>query len=387
VFAVSGFVFLLGLFIGLRALKWQPSLRDYSMRLTRPAPRWLGLLPLLALLALVLKPIHWQDDLAALSPVPAELLAQDGQLRSWFQQPQVDQLLLVSGANTQAVLQRLEQLTPAFVALQAQGVLGASLSVADWLPSAQRQAQRQHDLPTRVEIMHALETLDLPFRASHFAALLADLEQTRTADILTPAQFEPLAMAWQQAVLPFLLAEREGESVARILLFNVQDANALADWAQNQGLELFVQRTFIQTQVAELRVTLLSVLSGMIAVFILALALIYRQPVVWGRMAFSLLLTALTTVGLLHAFLPALSVFHLVALLLVMAISVDYAVFIEQAKRTSASLLSVNTALITSLLTFGLLLFTPVPLLEAMGQTLVVGVLSAYWITRWVHRH
>lgn len=387
VFAVSGFVFLFALFIGLRALKWQPCLRDYSLRLARPASRWLGLLPLLALLALVLKPIHWQDDLAALSPVPAELLAQDGQLRSWFQQPQVDQLLLVSGATTQAVLQRLEQLQPSFMALQTQGVLRASLSVVDWLPSAQRQAQRQQDLPTEEAIMHALETLNLPFRATHFTDLFADLEQARTADILTPAQFEQQALEWQQAVLPFLLSEREGETVARIVLFNVQDANALADWAQAEGLELLVQRRFIQAQVAELRVTLLSVLSGMIALFILALALIYRRPVVWGRMAFSLLLTALTTLGLLHAFLPALSVFHLVALLLVMAISVDYAVFIEQAKRTSASLLSVNTALITSLLTFGLLLFTPIPLLVAMGQTLIVGVLSAYWMTRWVHRH
>jgi predicted exporter len=72
-----------------------------------------------------------------------------------------------------------------------------------------------------------------------------------------------------------------------------------------------------------------------------------------------------------------LSIFHLVGLLLVVAIGSNYALFFErpaasggERERTLVSLLFAN---ITTLIGFGLLAFSQVPLLYALGSTVGIG--------------
>jgi predicted exporter len=72
-----------------------------------------------------------------------------------------------------------------------------------------------------------------------------------------------------------------------------------------------------------------------------------------------------------------LSIFHLVGLLLVVAIGSNYALFFERGaaneaerERTLVSLLFAN---ITALIGFGLLAFSTVPLLHALGSTVGIG--------------
>jgi predicted exporter len=86
-----------------------------------------------------------------------------------------------------------------------------------------------------------------------------------------------------------------------------------------------------------------------------------------------------------------LSIFHLVGLLLVVAIGSNYALFFErqaadaaERERTLVSLLFAN---ITTLMGFGLLAFSTVPLLHALGSTVGLGAFlslafSAALITR-----
>ena len=73
----------------------------------------------------------------------------------------------------------------------------------------------------------------------------------------------------------------------------------------------------------------------------------------------------------------ALSIFHLVGLLLVVAIGSNYALFFErqaanaqERERTVASLLFAN---LTTMLGFGLLTFSKVPVLHAIGTTVGIG--------------
>jgi predicted exporter len=85
----------------------------------------------------------------------------------------------------------------------------------------------------------------------------------------------------------------------------------------------------------------------------------------------------IVTFGLLVLGGNALSIFHLVGLLLVVAIGSNYALFFErqaasaqQRERTVASLLFAN---VTTLIGFGLLAFSKVPLLHAIGSTVGIG--------------
>ena len=72
-----------------------------------------------------------------------------------------------------------------------------------------------------------------------------------------------------------------------------------------------------------------------------------------------------------------LSIFHLVGLLLVVAVGSNYALFFErptasadERERTLVSLLFAN---VTTMLGFGLLAFSKVPVLHAIGSTVGIG--------------
>ncbi len=98
----------------------------------------------------------------------------------------------------------------------------------------------------------------------------------------------------------------------------------------------------------------------------------------------------------LSLFGQAVTVFHLLAGFLVVAIGLDYSLFARQAKLESGTsrephdggdaMQSVTIAWMTTILTFGCLLWTSIPILVAIGQTLVVGVIWVYLLARWQNR-
>jgi predicted exporter len=74
----------------------------------------------------------------------------------------------------------------------------------------------------------------------------------------------------------------------------------------------------------------------------------------------------------------SVSLFSVLALILVLGIGVDYAVFLrEGGARLDAALLGVVLAAITTLLSFGLLAMSSTPALQSFGFTLAVGVTVA----------
>jgi predicted exporter len=88
----------------------------------------------------------------------------------------------------------------------------------------------------------------------------------------------------------------------------------------------------------------------------------------------------LTVTAGLALFGRPLMILHLIGLLLIVAIGSNYALFFDQAEsepldpNTMASLLLANLA---TVLGFGLLAFSTVPILQAMGETVAPGVILA----------
>jgi len=119
--------------------------------LTRP-PRfgaWLVIALATGCLALIGQsgPV-WQDDLLALSPIPSERVRLDRELRSELGAPDVRHLVVVSGADVEAVLQRQEALLPDLGRLVANGDVGVFDLAAKSLPSQRTQRLRLAELPS-----------------------------------------------------------------------------------------------------------------------------------------------------------------------------------------------------------------------------------------------
>ncbi|HZF26540.1 MAG TPA: hypothetical protein VEZ88_09795, partial [Steroidobacteraceae bacterium] len=69
------------------------------------------------------------------------------------------------------------------------------------------------------------------------------------------------------------------------------------------------------------------------------------------------------------------NLFAVLGLLLLLALGVDYAIFLREstAERTTA-MLSVSLSALTTMLAFGLLAFSSTPLIRSIGLTLLVGI-------------
>jgi predicted exporter len=139
-------------------------------------------------------------------------------------------------------------------------------------------------------------------------------------------------------------------------------------------------------------------LGGLVAIIVLLLA-VFRSTRRVIRIIAPLVAAVITITAGLAAFGQQLIILHLVGLLLVVAVGSNYALFFDRADhsvgttdkathpvspRTLASMLFAN---LTTVAGFGLLAFSNVSILQAMGATVAPGVILALIYSAIFARH
>jgi predicted exporter len=118
--------------------------------------------------------------------------------------------------------------------------------------------------------------------------------------------------------------------------------------------------------------------AGLIA-FLLVVGL--RSAVRAGRVIAPCLAALALATAVLVALGTRISVFHLVALLLVLGIGLNYALFLENAGTNDEQRERTRQALAlcvaTTVITFGVLAFSTTPVLRAIGATVALGAVLA----------
>ncbi len=194
-----------------------------------PRPRWLPWAVLVLALGLLwLAPApFWQNDLAALTPVPPALLQREGELRSALGAPDIRYLLVLDAADDEQLLMLSERIDVQVEKWKAEQLVDDVELPSRWLPSVATQRARQGKLPDRAALEAALAEAqhDLPFQPGLFTAFVDDVEKARTLPLLTPQAFMSSPLG---ARLQAMLARRDGRSVALATLNGVHDADKLA---------------------------------------------------------------------------------------------------------------------------------------------------------------
>ena len=120
---------------------------------------------------------------------------------------------------------------------------------------------------------------------------------------------------------------------------------------------------------------------------VLLLSLVLRNAVRVARVITPLALAVLVVSATLIASGTELTILHLIGLLLIVAVGSNYALFFDrrasergnaQLPLTLASLLIANTSTVIG---FGVLAFSSVPVLSALGTTVAPGTLLALWFS------
>jgi predicted exporter len=318
----------------------------------------------------------WEDDLAALSPIPSSLIEQDRTLRRQLGAPDVSRLLVLQGASIEELLQQAEALQPKLEELIAQGAISDAELVSRYLPSARTQRIRQATLPDpqtlRANLAQAMQ--GLPFRRGTFEPFLRDLSAARELPPLTLPMLEGTPLF--SRVHSLLLQAGEGW-LLMIPLSGVHGSGIHAGEARYLDL-----REETRSFVAGFRDEALSRLGWGLLALIALLLVALRSPRRTLRVLLPVALALVVDVALLLALGYRLSLFHLVALLLVAGISLDYSLFVnrpridpEEFRHTRHAL---RICLASTAAVFGLLALSQLPVLKAIGMTVVIGVTSGY---------
>ena len=345
--------------------------------LAAPARGWrgalLGLLLLLASLPGWLRLQH-DDDVHHLIAQPATLTAQERQIREITGVGNTSQFWLVQGKDEEQTLQREETLETRLQALVDNGSLDGWTGLAGMVPSQARQV-RDHALLARLfdDPAHLRQTLaDAGFRASAIDAYLAAWPGTplRLDDWLKTPLSTPFRLLWMgchaQGCASLVLPQGGAEVVL------AQAAAGLA------GVQLVDKPASVSRLFGRYR--------GYASAWLLAAMLLIlpvfgwrygwrHAPRVLAPPVLGIALT-LATLGYLD---QALTLFHAMALMLVLGVGANYAVFLHEgephtADRPGAMYASVLLSALTALLSFGLLSLSAMPALRDFGLTLLLGI-------------
>ncbi len=368
-------------------------------RLLRPLRQLpsLGLAALgLVLAALALAVLHrhentlWNRELAALSPVSAREQSYDAKLRSDLGAADVRELVIVSGPTLDSALGGAERAARALEPLVNAGVIGGFDSPANYLPSAATQEARRGSLPDAPQLFDNLRqaTADLSLRRERLQPFLSDVEAARHAPLIGPqdlhgtslrAGFDALILhqkdRWN-ALLPLHgSASDRGVDTARVVaaLHNAQLAEA-------QVLDLKAESDSLYA--GYLSEAIRFSLAGVLAIVVLLLIAL-RSALRLARVLAPLLLAVLTVAAGLALSGVQFTILHLVGMLLIVAVGSNYALFFDrqtnlhEAGSESLTLASLAIANASTVIGFGLLSFSQVPVLVALGTTVAPGAFLA----------
>ncbi len=325
----------------------------------------------------------WQDDLGALTPVPPDLLAQDARLRAEIGAPDPRFLAVVSAADTEAALQKLELLQPGLDALVNVGAIAGYEHAGKYLPSIRRQRIRQAQLPAPAELASALAAaLDgMPFRAGVFAPFLADVERARAQPPLTLAA---LRQSEQAPLVEGLLHERSRGTQAIIAFSAVSNPGLLRQWAAaaGQGTMLIdLKREAVALAVAQ-RERILGCLGFAAVLLLVVIAVALRDVRRVVRVVAPMALTTAAIVAALRGFGVPLDLFHLMSLVLAAGLGIDYALFFERIgpdrDERLRTLHAVLVSSVSTLMVFALLSLSSIPVLRSIGVTVTLGVVMNF---------
>ncbi|HET6430638.1 MMPL family transporter [Dyella sp.] len=346
-----------------------------------PRPRWLPwLVAAVTVLMLVFAPgPFWQNNLAALTPLPQDMLLRDARLRDALGAPDVRYLLLIQVPTEQGVLATSEVLAPKVDALVARKAVDAIELPSKYLPSVATQRARQARLPDRATLEAALAgAVDgLPFRKDLFAPFVDDVATARAAPPLTPSRYARSPLGQRLAAM---LMQRGDHWLGLGTVSGVHDVAAIEAMAAASGanVRLLDMKGAAESLVAAYRVRILKALAVATVLLVLTITLALRSVRrAWHVLAPMTLATFLVLAVERVAGIE-ISLFHLIALILAGGLGLHYALFFERDTGDPAeqrrTLHATIVCVLSALLVFGMLGWASIPVLRAIGLTVSLGV-------------
>jgi len=304
-------------------------------------------------------------------------------LRSATATPNLRYQLVLYNNSLEALLRDSEAVDVLLAQAVDEGLLEGWQSVSQVLPSQQAQQRRQNAIPDAATLTAGLATAieGTPFRADAFNAFLATAAASQSLPLLTPADIEATPLrSWLDAhllrvgdqwiALVSLVEPQPQQLAERVTQWGI--AASLVDLqASSVGLMRDYRNTALRTILvaALLIIALLWYARGQ-----------FRHTLWVGLTVTSALAVTITVISSIHG---SLTVIHLVALLLVLGLGLDYALFLSRVEspiERRATDKGVIACAASTTIAFVILAGSSIPVLRFLGLTVAAGSIISFLI-------
>ncbi|NRA36118.1 MAG: MMPL family transporter [Polyangiaceae bacterium] len=337
-------------------------------------------LPVLALVIVIAgwARLTWDDQLRHLTPLDRQLQAENDRVRARVSSVEMGKFIVVLAPDAESALIENDRVARLLDGAVAEHSLSGFHSLNQWLPSRKTQLATHARVTERPQLAAATRAAleSAGFDAAAFSEIATELSRAPKPLEWSELRASPLG-EWVSA----FVTELDGEVAVITFLRGVQDPAALRQLlAPLPQAHYFDQSAMLNDSYRDFRQqTLGLVVLGLLLVVALVVARYRRVRASVVALAPALLAGA-TTVGLLSLLGQSLNLLHILSLLLVLSMGVDYGVFLAEAgddEHAAVTQLSLLAACLTTLCSFGALALSDVPALQAMGLTVAIGVVLA----------
>jgi predicted exporter len=332
--------------------------------------------------------LRWQDSLAALNAADPALKAETDRVKGRVSQMDEGRLVIATGPDLESALRVNDEVALRLDRARADGKLEAVSSLHAFLWSAELQRRSRAavaaapDLGARTlaalahegfhpEVFapwkHAADALSGPPAVPPLT--LADLQASPLVALIRPFIID---LDGKVGVLTFVRGGRGGSPGA-------SGAGSLASLVGDvPDAVVFDQTEFLDSTYARFRVQTLQATGVGLALILVLLFIRYRRLGPTLAAFLPAVLAAAATLGVLGAAGVPTNLLHVLSLLIVLSMAVDYGVFLVECARTGGlgpTTMSLVASASTALLTFGLLAVSRTPALRAIGLTTGIGII------------
>ncbi|MFK7992112.1 MAG: hypothetical protein AB8I08_39200, partial [Sandaracinaceae bacterium] len=332
--------------------------------------------------------LEWVDDIRTLQTLDPALLEEDDDVRAAVSRMDGGRFVIAWGQDDEEALRRNDEVHRHLVDAEAAGEVSGFRSIHALLWSADLQRRSfaaLQDASVAERLPAALEAEGL------VAAGFSPFVEEMSAEPPAPLTYEDLASSPVGSLVRSFRVDIDDGRVAFVTLTKDADVGALeARLADVEGVRLFDNGRFLTDAYGGFRTRTLEMIAiGLAMVFLIVLAR-YRRLGLALAAFLPAVLAAATSLGLLVTLGYEANLMHLVALLLVLSMGVDYGVFMVESRGhaggAAPTVVSLLIACTSTVLSFGLLAMSENPALRALGLVTGVGVLLSLLLapTAWL---
>lgn len=329
-------------------------------------------------------------DIKKLTPLSQQQLSNDRRLRDLVGASNTRYLLTVSSGTLESLLQSSEALEPVLRGLVSDGILGGFDMAAHYLPSRKTQRLRRQMIPDPAVLRRsfAQAAQGTEFRIQSFEPFFRGAAKIKHGRLLDYRQAlrSPIGLK-----LKILLQQHPQGWLALVPLTGVKDIGAL----QHRVAALRRQAGMRNVRLMDIKAESSQALAvyareamqwlgwGSLVILLILWTGLKSLPKLL-RVVLPIIAALLLTVGAWALAGVKLNIFHLVSLLLVVGVGIDYALFFirdTSAEEHRRDYLAVWISNLTTVIVFGLLYFSYPLVLQAVGGTVALGALFAFWLS------